>query len=205
MEEVPSRYVIVAYVYLITNNITNQRYIGKTERSIETRFKKHKSNAIRNKDTLLYRSMRKYGIDNFSIIILEETTKETVSEREIYFINRDSPELNMTNGGDGGSTTHNRIWINNGFENKYIRNDDIIPESFVRGRICKFNDSEFQREMGKRAQFKIDFSKRNVGNTWNNKPVIIDGVEYISRKRAMEQLNITKYHLRRIIDERSNN
>lgn len=194
-----------AYIYCIINHITNQRYIGKTEHSVQTRFQRHKSNALRGDDTYLYRSMRKYGVDNFSIDLVETTTEDLVNLREVYYIQSLLPEFNMTTGGDGGSTTHSRMWVNNGVENKYILKEDKIPEGFTKGRLCKFNDPIFQSKMGKRAQSKIDFTKRNVGNKWNNKSVVINGVEYESRKHAMQQLNITKHLLYKILNASNTN
>ena len=194
-----------AYIYCIINHITNQRYIGKTEHSVQTRFQRHKSNALRGDDTYLYRSMRKYGVDNFSIDLVETTTEDLVNLREVYYIQSLLPEFNMTTGGDGGSTTHSRMWVNNGVENKYILKEDKIPEGFTKGRLCKFNDPLFQSEMGKRAHSKIDFTKRNVGNKWNNKSVVINGVEYESRKQAMQQLNITKHLLYKILNASNTN
>jgi len=194
-----------AYIYCIINHITNQRYIGKTEHSVQTRFQRHKSNALRGDDTYLYRSMRKYGVDNFSIDLVETTTEDLVNLREVYYIQSLLPEFNMTTGGDGGSTTHSRMWVNNGVENKYILKEDKIPEGFTKGRLCKFNDPLFQSEMGKRAHSKIDFTKRNVGNKWNNKSVVINGVEYESRKQAMQQLNITKHFLYKILNASNTN
>lgn len=147
---------MAAYIYKIKNNITSQIYIGKTENDVEKRFLRHKSNAAKGMETYLYRSMRKYGLENFSIEVVEETNIEEINKREMYHISENSPELNMTLGGDGGSTTHNRIWVNNGSKNLYILLEDTIPEGYFRGRICKFNDSTFQREMSLRAQPKID-------------------------------------------------
>lgn len=103
----------------------------------------------------MYRSMRKHGVENFSIVVLEETTKELINIRESYHIQTTNPELNMTVGGDGGSTTHSRMWVNNGIDNKYILKSESIPEGFVRGRLCKFNDSLFQQSMSKRAHDKM--------------------------------------------------
>jgi group I intron endonuclease len=192
-------------IYQIKNHITDQCYIGKTEQSVQTRFKRHLSNAARGDETYLYRSIRKYGKDNFSVEILEITTKELLDSKEIYYIESLKPEFNMTTGGDGGSTTHTRMWINDGIQNKYILKEDKIPEGFIKGRLCKFNDPHFQSEMGKRAQSKIDFTKRNIGNKWNNKPVVINGVEYESRKHAMEQLNIAKHQLYKILNDHYKN
>lgn len=182
-----------AYIYRITNHITNQSYIGKTEHSVQTRFNRHKTNALRGDDTYLYRSMRKYGIENFSVSIVEETTPEIVDDREIFYIHEYNPEFNMTSGGDGGSTTHNRIWINDGIINKYILSTDIIPEGFSRGRLCKFNDSNFQKEMAYRAQSKIDTVARGEKISKSKKGKIHVGVLHtLETKNKLRQIALNR-------------
>ena len=94
----------MAYIYKITNQINQKIYIGKTEFSIEKRFKEHCRDAFRdrNEKRPLYAAMRKYGIENFCIELIEETEKP--EEREIYWIEyyrsfKDG--YNATHGGDG--------------------------------------------------------------------------------------------------------
>ena len=82
-----------AYIYRITNHVTNQSYIGKTEHSVQTRFKRHLSNAVRGDETYLYRSIRKYGVENFSVELVEETSPDIVNDREIYYIKEYTPEF----------------------------------------------------------------------------------------------------------------
>ena len=56
----------MGFIYKITNNINQKSYIGKTERSIEVRYKEH----LRHRNYLnlpLYKAFNKYGIENFSI------------------------------------------------------------------------------------------------------------------------------------------
>jgi len=106
--------------------------------------------------------MRKYGVDNFSVHLVEETTKDLLNSLETHYIKTTRPELNMTSGGEGGSTTHNKMWVTNGIINKYILKTDEIPEGYFRGRVCKFNDPEFQSEMGKRAHKNVDLSERGL-------------------------------------------
>ena len=94
----------MAYIYQITNNINGKIYIGKTERTIEERFKEHCYDAFKRKSEQrpLYFAMRKYGIDNFSISLLEETNNP--EEREIYWIEQKRSYkygYNATKGGDG--------------------------------------------------------------------------------------------------------
>lgn len=94
----------MAFIYKITNLINNKCYIGKTERTIEERWKEHlkKRNTI---DLPLYRAFKKYGIDNFQITTLEECPSELVDDRETYWIlfyNSCEDGYNCTLGGEGG-------------------------------------------------------------------------------------------------------
>ena len=94
----------MAYIYQITNDINGKIYIGKTEFSIEKRFKEHCSDAFRdrNEKRPLYAAMRKYGIEHFHIELIEET--DNPEEREVFWIeNKRSFKngYNATKGGDG--------------------------------------------------------------------------------------------------------
>ena len=93
----------MAYIYQITNDINNKIYIGKTEFSIEKRWKEHQQDC--QKEYLnrpLYAAMRKYGIEHFHIELLEET--DNPEEREIFWIEQKQSfkyGYNATKGGDG--------------------------------------------------------------------------------------------------------
>ena len=58
-------------IYKIKNIINNKIYIGQSQ-DILLRFKQHKRNIYYCKKHLLYNSFRKYGIENFEFIIIEE-------------------------------------------------------------------------------------------------------------------------------------
>lgn len=95
------------YIYKITNNVNNKIYIGKTIRSLKVRFKEHLKDS-NTEDNKLYRAMRKYGKENFSIEEIEEVTKEILSEREKFWIKKYNSYYNGYNstfGGDGESST----------------------------------------------------------------------------------------------------
>ena len=94
----------MAYIYQIINDINGKIYIGKTEFSIEKRFKEHCQDAFRdrNEKRPLYAAMRKYGIEHFHIELIEET--DNPEEREVFWIeNKRSFKngYNATVGGDG--------------------------------------------------------------------------------------------------------
>ena len=94
----------MAYIYKITNDINQKIYIGKTEFSIEKRFKEHCRDAFQNKKEQrpLYAAMRKYGLEHFHIELIEET--DNPEEKEVYWIEQYRSfknGYNATLGGDG--------------------------------------------------------------------------------------------------------
>ena len=91
-------------IYKISNLVNGDFYIGMTrDRDTRRRWRKHKTNAL-HLDTYLYRAMRKYGIDQFTIETIEETAGDPEA-LEIQYIGELSPPYNMTAGGDGGDTS----------------------------------------------------------------------------------------------------
>ena len=94
----------MAYIYQIINDINDKIYIGKTEFSIEKRFKEHCQDAFRerNEKRPLYSAMQKYGVEHFHIELIEETDKP--EEREKFWIEQKrsfKTGYNATLGGDG--------------------------------------------------------------------------------------------------------
>ena len=94
----------MAYIYQIQNDINQKIYIGKTEFSIEKRFKEHCKDALceQKENRPLYAAMRKYGIEHFHISLIEETN--CPEERERYWIETLGSfknGYNATLGGDG--------------------------------------------------------------------------------------------------------
>ena len=94
----------MAYIYKITNEINGKIYIGKTFYSLEKRFKEHCRDSFKNRNEKrpLYSAMNKYGIENFSISLLEETNNP--DEREKFWIEKLGTfkyGYNATLGGDG--------------------------------------------------------------------------------------------------------
>ncbi|MBQ8806276.1 MAG: GIY-YIG nuclease family protein [Bacteroidaceae bacterium] len=78
-------------IYKITNTINGKVYIGQST-CIERRLKEHKERAFcvtnRQHDTLLYRAIRKYGLDAFHFEILEKCNQSDLNDKEIYWIKK---------------------------------------------------------------------------------------------------------------------
>ena len=95
-------------IYVITNLINQKQYVGKTSYSIEKRWKEHcydsKKNDV-NKHRPLYNAIQKYGVENFSISLLEDNIQDNeINEREKFWISKLNTYYqgyNATLGGDG--------------------------------------------------------------------------------------------------------
>lgn len=88
-------------IYKITNKVNGKSYIGQTRYTIEFRWKQHQH---KNDNTYFHNAIHKYGIENFSIEILEKCNIEDLNSREIFYIAKYDTfknGYNLTIGGDG--------------------------------------------------------------------------------------------------------
>lgn len=99
-------------IYKITNLVNHKVYIGKTQLSIEERFKEHVRDSRRECEEKrpLYDAMNKYGIENFVIELIEDNiSDEDINNKEQFYIKQynsyigfeNSNGYNATLGGDG--------------------------------------------------------------------------------------------------------
>lgn len=98
----------MAYIYIIHNDINDKKYIGKTETTIEKRFKQHLKDSQKHRmnHRPLYNAINKYGQEHFWIEEIEKCSHEEAVEREKYWIefyNTYKYGYNATLGGDGRS------------------------------------------------------------------------------------------------------
>lgn len=161
-------------IYQITNLVNSKTYIGKTDKTIQERFQRHRYNS-KIKDTYLYRAMRKYGVDKFTIEILEETLNG--NEREIYWIETLKPEYNMTIGGDGGDTSQSP-----NYKLGMSKRDTSGP-----------NNSMYGRKRTDTAKYLADAKDKMIQA--NRCPVVCCGIEYPSvgdAQKAFPGINLRK-------------
>jgi group I intron endonuclease len=93
-------------IYLIRNKLNGKGYVGKTIRTLEVRVKEHVLNAIAHRAKMpIYAAIRKYGIDNFDICVLQECSdQQLLDDLEKYWISELETfkhGYNATLGGDG--------------------------------------------------------------------------------------------------------
>lgn len=105
--------VILGYIYKITNLVNSKIYIGQTARTVELRWNEHLRRRFEpnNKqyNLYLYKSIRKYGKDNFIIESIESCDNNVLDDRETFWIdyyNSAHPDFgyNLTLGGGGNRT-----------------------------------------------------------------------------------------------------
>lgn len=97
-------------VYKFTNQINNFCYIGITSSPIERRIKRHLNDSEKDDGLYFHRALSKYGIQNFTVEILEDNIlEEEIDEKEKYYIKLydsfflNGKGYNMTTGGRDGS------------------------------------------------------------------------------------------------------
>lgn len=131
-------------IYKITNQINGKCYIGQST-NILKRWAEHRNRATskgsEGYEGHFYRSIRKYGLNNFSFEILEECPKEDLNEKEIFYImkyhsNQKDFGYNLTIGGDS--------------QNPNIRKltDDQVKEIFELLDSSNLSQSEIAERYG---------------------------------------------------------
>jgi group I intron endonuclease len=170
-------------IYLITNTIDGKRYIGKTSRSIEQRWYEHCKNAEYGHDTYLYRAIRKYGKDAFTIELLTYG----LDEEEIQLIAEHKPEYNMTTGGDGGNTSSSPNYVTAMARRSYV--GELNPNYGKRGTNSPNHGK-------KRTQEQKDRIANSDYLRTKRRPVMIDGVYYESVLKAARALGRSERYVR---------
>ena len=132
-------------IYKISNDINDKVYIGKTESSLEKRFREHCNDAFRQCEERrpLYNAMKKYGIEHFTIELIEECSYENADSREQYWIefyNTYYDGYNATLGGDGKLTIDRNELLSLWREGKSIR-DIATLTSHDEGWVSKILQS----------------------------------------------------------------
>lgn len=142
-------------IYKIVNNINGKIYIGQST-NISRRWKEHRTrytNVTEDSHIVLYKAIKKYGLNNFSFEVLEECKISELNEKEIYYIKLYNSEVpngyNLTSGG------------NNSFKTK------LTLEQVKEIKELLKNTSISQTEIAEKFQVsQVTISDINIGEAW---------------------------------------
>lgn len=145
-------------IYKITNKVNGKSYIGQTRYTIEFRWRQHQH---KKDNTYFHNAIKKYGIDNFSIEVLEECNVEDLNSREIFYIAKYDTfhnGYNLTLGGDGNK----RLLLDNSYDE--IR--ELYLSGFSSNKIATlYNvDKASIIKILKSLNVKIRSNKLNINN-----------------------------------------
>ena len=177
--------IMYGYIYKITNIVNNKVYIGQTTSKYPTkRWREHKYYS-RDLDRHLYKSMRKYGLSNFTFeVILKCKTKESLAFSESFCIMLYQSHLrdcgyNIKIGGENHKQTkETRRKISESHKRNNIRPSKEALENATKARLSKPSPL-----LGK---IRPEISK----------PVVINDFIYPSLSVASKVLGIGKTTLR---------
>lgn len=134
------------YVYLITNQINNKKYVGITN-DYKRRWANHKCG--NNPTMAIAKAIKKYGVENFTFELLEEDVSlEQIDEKEMYYIQKLETHVstgkgyNISKGGRYNIENSVKIGTDNGRslltaeQVKYIKANRNIPEFVLYEEFC---------------------------------------------------------------------
>lgn len=92
-------------IYCFTNKVNNKSYIGLTSNLKARKYAHIKSALSGKRNSSFHRAMKKYGVENFSLTILEtcQSLKEANQAETLYislFETKSPNGYNLTGGGD---------------------------------------------------------------------------------------------------------
>lgn len=161
-------------IYKITNLINNRCYIGQS-RNIQKRWTDHKNTAFNsNKDGYdypLYKSIRKYGLENFLFEVIEECSISSLNERENYWIKFYSATDKQKGYNQSLDAFNHHSFLLSEEDVKNITNELI------------FSIEKLEKEIAEKYGVSIHTIKDiNVGRTWKR-----EELNYPLRKPIAEQ------------------
>lgn len=147
------------YIYKIINQINKKEYVGCTITTLKKRFEEHAWRCVKtDSNTKFCNSIRKYGVENFEIELIEECDVNVIYDRERYYIDLFKTYdigLNSTVGGEGCLGYRH---------SKEIR--EKISKKIKDGRSHK--GKTYEEIYGDRVNDEKEIRRRSVKKSWDN-------------------------------------
>ncbi len=153
-------------IYKITNNLNQNSYIGQSidiYKRWQTHKQRYKYQDKKEYNKVLYKAFRKYGIENFSFIILEECLKEELNKKEKYWIAYYDTYYHGYNETSGGDNNYHQQ-EGEKHHNHKLTEADVI-EIRLRWAECNISTRELYYDYQQKIS-KTGFKKIYNWETW---------------------------------------
>lgn len=185
------------FIYKITNNVNGKVYIGQTRQEVKERFYRHCSRvgSTFELNMAIHKAIRKYGKQNFTLEVIEET--ENLDERERYWIEFYDSYKTGYNSTLGGQ---------NGFKPFKEEHAKEVIEGYKKGKslreIGKLFNLDKQTVKGLLLRNKVTLRQtRTYKLSQEDRVQILKEVEEgKSRKEIMRKWDISKSYLSQLIN-----
>jgi len=173
-------------IYKATNKTNGISYIGQTVQKLEERIKRH----LNGRKTYFCNALKKYGVDRFEWIILEECdSKEQMDEMEFHYIKQyDTYDngYNLTYGGDSGTLGYTHT--------EKTKEKMRKPKSMEHRR--NLSKAAKNRKMSKKEREHLSEIFSGKGNPMYGKKHSIESIQKMSEKskeRFSDVKNVPMY------------
>jgi len=198
-------------IYLIKNKINNKCYIGQAlcftgknnnKWGALGRWKSHIRETLGEKDNccILNGSIRKYGVDNFEVLVLIKCPIEELNEKEVYFINLYNSLVpngyNVKTGGDSGKDSDEtkikkslaRLGTRRDKYSRKYEEDKDLPK-YIRSMRIKSNDNTTILDGYVVNKFPIGVDKKEyvkdkyfyINKSRNGEESLKEAIEYLDQ------------------------
>lgn len=157
------------YLYVKTHNKTGLKYLGKTVSKDPHKY------TGSGKYWKLH--LEKHGYDYNTEILLETNDKQELKETGLFFsklwniVNSDEWANLKPEEGDGGAPENSNLWVNNGKQEKMVKDNFSIPPDYKIGRLSEIGDKIRKnrkkstawnkgKEMKEESKIKVSISKK---------------------------------------------
>lgn len=169
----------MGYIYMITNKLDGNKYIGQTSRDIDTRFAEHCSETRGH--SKLHNAIQKYGWQNFKVEEIEEVPNNKLDEREQYWIQHYNTYHNGYNLTLGGFQTN--INISNIKAIRVIENNIVVRSKEELSRLLSEVTSWRIRTISAMLRDAIDNNKDFLG--YHFEQLIVPSEDYFSDENVV--------------------